>query len=149
MVSTPLLSPEQTKVSDGNLCCHLIGRPSGAARKKQQQQQRARRETAQRRRSCMRPQSANLINHTVSGRGRGRSSWVCCGSGMLDSWNRSGDVTETAAVGADPRLDLFDCGSRRAARVLTDTPRLDGSFDLAQIREVAGDTCTYEDDAGL
>lgn len=58
-------------------------------------------------------------------------------------------MTETAAVGADPRLDLFDCGSRRAARVLTDTPRLDGSFDLAQIREVAGDTRTYEDDAGL
>lgn len=30
----PLLSPEQTHVSDGNLCCHLIGRRSGAARKK-------------------------------------------------------------------------------------------------------------------
>lgn len=55
----------------------------------------------------------------------------------------------TAAVGANSRLSLFDCRSRRAAQVLTDTLRLDGAFDLAQIREVAGDTRTYEDDIGL
>lgn len=50
-------------------------------------------------------------------------------------------MTETSAVRADSGLPLFDCKSRRAAQVLPDTPRLDGPFDLAQIREVAGDTC--------
>lgn len=141
---------EETHVSDGNLFCHLICHRSSAAREGERKRKKHNNNVcAQKRRSCMRPQSANLINHTVTGRGRGRSSWVCCGSGTLLSCNRSGDVTVTAEVVADPRLDLFDCGSRRAAGVLTDAPRLDGFFDLAQIREVAGDPRTYEDNAGL